>query len=49
MPDGCEESDGYELFHYLDSWTVHAGNAVVYFAEEVYEWDLYCRGRFIHP
>lgn len=49
MPNGCEESDGYELFHYVDSWAVLTGNIVIYFTEEVYEWDLYCRGRFIHP
>ncbi len=49
MPNGCEESDGYELFHYVDSWAALTGNAVIYFTEEVYEWDLYCRGRFIHP
>ena len=49
MPDGCEESDGYELFHYLDSWVVLTGSTVIYLAEEVYEWDLYCEGRFIHP
>lgn len=49
MPAGCEESDGYELYHYLDSWTVRVENVVVYFSEEVYEWDLYCKGRFIHP
>ncbi len=48
MPDGCKESNGYELYHYLDSWTVFVGNAVVYYSEEVYEWDLYCKGRFIH-
>ena len=49
MPNGCESSDGYELFHYVDSWAVLEGNVAIYFTETVYEWDLYCRGRFIHP
>ena len=49
MPDGCAEADGYELSHYLDSWRIIVGPAALLYSEEVYEWDLYCKGRFIHP
>lgn len=49
MPVGCVEADGYELAHYMDSWNLIVGAAVVLYTEQVYEWDLYCKGRFIHP
>ncbi len=48
MPSECSETDGYELSHYVDSWSLAISHVAVLYTEKVYEWDLYCKGRFIH-